>query len=673
MKKTALVSLVFCVVFFFFIPDSVAAVAISPTWGPAGKLVTVTPGSGESFGNEKGRVYFSNGTRTDEAGIYYWSNNRVVFQVPLNAPTREFMVRRADGVEYRQSYLGKEFALFVTDNPGYPLVYNPDQGLGLCHAVAYPRDEVSWSYPLGAAVPWYMIEKDDGVYDWTILRGMVRQAEDAGRKVWLQVTTTEGAVPDWATGVSTVGSRCDSRQTKVEGHSGCEAAYSLDGLDHKKGTPIPWNPEYQRLLRRLVHEMAKEFDENSYVEAILTMAGGCYGEQSICEGSSAIPAWEAVGYTNAKFVEASEKIIDIYLEDEYRWPDGKITHGFVNTPVVLQLGMGLYVTGSLQVALPTTDYAVNKYGFRVWLKQNGWGNHTCGYYQLESAYDVGGDYNFIYHDYVGRTRVGYERGHWESSSPTGSANCNCGGPCQNDCGFQFGNFKRAINDRSSYGCVSPSDISKCTDATGRIYFAKYAGAQITISNQNLSLSTSGGRQFSFLGNWKNLGNFPLIGQKRVGIKDEGVSYKLTFYFLQQDEIKGRVSIEPSWPTTNWFGPDTFETNNSFIAPAGLPEGLYNIKFAIEDEGRNNLRFRLAEKGSLAEDSQGRYDLGSFNIGGFQCAPGDGDANGDGKINEDDITEWRREFLSSAPGSANFNCDEIIDEKDLAIIANNWKP
>ncbi|MGC8787205.1 MAG: beta-galactosidase [Anaerolineae bacterium] len=231
------------------------------------------------------------------------------------------------------------------------IVLNPEQGLGQCHwvdpyIVLLPY--VSWAYDASTKVSgWCSIEPQSGLFYWGAIDADIEKARKLGKRIWLEVLTTEGMTPQWAVdaGVQLVGSR--------------------------GGTPVPWNETYQRLLRRVVHAMAARYDGNPTVEAIVMMAGGCYGEMTICNAKQDEAAWLAAGYTDARFVEAVKKIIDIYLEEEYVWEDGSRSHGFLKTPVVLQLGAGLY--GMEVTRKPVVDYAMGKYGMRVWLKFNGLG------------------------------------------------------------------------------------------------------------------------------------------------------------------------------------------------------------------------------------------------------------------------------------------------------------
>jgi len=183
-------------------------------------------------------------------------------------------------------------------NPSLPsdTVVNAEQGLGQCHwldSQLLSQPEVAWAYDAGAqASAWSAIEPQEGVFQWAALDAEIAKARAHGKRIWLELRTTEGLAPQWArdAGVELVGS--------------------------VGGTPVPWNETYQRLLRRAVHAMAARYDDDTTVDAIILMAGGCYGEMTICSRQTDQPAWEQAGYTDERFIEAVKAIIDIYLEDE---------------------------------------------------------------------------------------------------------------------------------------------------------------------------------------------------------------------------------------------------------------------------------------------------------------------------------------------------------------------
>jgi|GEM_PF-1166966 len=699
MKK---IIIIFLIIFIFSSNKVQATISYSSNTGGLGNVIEAN-GTNNEFGDVKGEVIFY-GTdtrdpvrpyREERAYILSWDPNRVVYQVPIRTP----LTRSSSTITYHFKIVkpnnniidDKTYELkpFIKTNPQIPstIAINPDQGLGVCHAVdadLYNRSEISWQYPPAGTVSWKAIQPDDkneNFFDWTVLDNMVKLAGDAGKKIWIQVGTTEGAIPDWAAykdpngdrtphdnpniNVSVAGTRCASREVKAscnnpsQKHMACDASCSIDGKLHAKGTPIPWNTEYQRLLRNLIHKMAERYDGNEAVEAVLTMAGGCYGELSICEydQTAVRQQWEYLGYTNQRFIDAAKQIMDIYLERSYTWPNQTTTHGFLKTPIAEQLGMGLYNTGSILISGTIAEYADEKYGFRVWLKQNG----------LDAITGDQGDYYWYFSPHVGNTRVAYERGKWDA--------------VYGNCPLLDNNYKAALNDTSSFTCGSPDDLNLLRNGNceGYMLFAKLAGTHLNLINP--SLTKDANDNFTFTGEWKNLGNFPLVGQKRVGIRDDAVSYKLAFYFIDQQTgiVKGRVSIEPSIPTNYWFGyktigtatnptnqgPNIFSTNNTFTARQIIPNGSYIVKLAIEDEDRNNLKFRLTESGGLTEDQEKRYTLGNFDVNTSRpCTQKTTD------FTVNDFNTWKNEFLN--PPSlliADYNCSGKTNLSDFEILRN----
>jgi hypothetical protein len=201
------------------------------------------------------------------------------------------------------------------------VVLNRGQGLGQCHWLdtdILSNPYVSWAYDSSETISgWSTIEPQDGVLNWGPLDAQIAKAQALNKHIWLESHTSEGQTPQWArdAGVVVIGSR--------------------------GGAPIPWSETYQRLLRRAVHATAARYDDEPTVDAVNVAAGGCYGEMTICSSPLDREAWEQAQYTDERFIETVKQIIDIYLEAEYAWKDGTRTHGFLRTPVVLQLGSGL--------------------------------------------------------------------------------------------------------------------------------------------------------------------------------------------------------------------------------------------------------------------------------------------------------------------------------------------
>lgn len=448
------------------------------------------------------------------------------------------------------------------------IVVNANQGLGQCHWLSVSvlsLPHVSWGYDAGEKISgWATIEPQPGTFNWAPLDAEVNKARDLGKRIWLQLLTTEGQTPQWARDLGVV----------VVGSLG--------------GTPVPWNETYQRLLRRAVHAMAARYDNDPTVDAINVMAGGCYGEMAICARETDAPAWEQAGYTDERYVAAVKTIIDIYLEEEYQWEDGTHSHGFRNKPVVLQLGSGLY--GHAEAVIrPVVEYAVSKYGMRVWLKYNGMGGF----------YDMG----WLFREYDTATRVGYE--------PLGVATAPPGGP--------QALVDKALEQHASYFCFQKAyfDNKDPRWQESLLHAARYLGAQIVSQGVEAPAQVSPGEEFVLVSTWVNRGTAPLMRPERQGIKDVPASYHIEVAFV--DPASGATVFEhtfaPAVPTTNWYTAQPVRIESSIPVASSVPPGDYDLRIGLvnlnlppTDEARY---FRLAN--TALADGSGRYTVGRIAV------------------------------------------------------------
>ncbi len=426
-------------------------------------------------------------------------------------------------------------------------------------------EQVAWAYDATqSASGWAAIEPQAGVFNWDALDAKVAQARNQGKRIWIQLLTTEGLTPQWArdAGVVLVGSR--------------------------GGTPVPWNETYQRLLRRAVHAMADRYDDDPTVDAVNVMAGGCYGEMTICAAGTDAAAWVQAGYTDEKFIESAKRIIDIYLEEDYAWEDGTHSHGFLKTPVVLQLGAGLY--GRTTVVIPpVVDYAVPTYGMRVWLKYNGWGG----------GFDMG----WLYRQYEMDTRVGYE-------------------PAGNNADF-LSNPKKyvvtALEQHASYLCLQSVyfENSDRQWQEARELAARHLGTQIVHLGATVPDVMQAGQSYSFTTAWENRGTLPLMRPLRQGAKDVPASYDVSISFV--DAASNQVVLEhtftPSVPTTEWFSAQPITVESQIPIPSSVPAGEYDLRIALVNPAVPSQDaahyFRLVN--TSLHDGSGRYTVGRVRV------------------------------------------------------------
>ena len=448
------------------------------------------------------------------------------------------------------------------------IVLNADQGLGQCHwlspqIMAGPL--VAWAYDATeSASGWVTIEPQAGVFNWDGLDAKVAQARSQGKHIWIQLLTTEGLTPQWArdAGVVLVGSR--------------------------GGTPVPWNETYQRLLRRAIHAMAARYDDDPTVDAVNIMAGGCYGEMTICAASTDAHAWEQAGYTDVKFSESAKQIIDIYLEENHVWEDGTQSHGFLKTPVVLQLGAGLYGRTTVVIA-PVVDYAIPTYGMRVWLKYNGWGG----------GYDMG----WLYSQYEMDTRVGYE-------------------PAGNNADFLLNPKKyvlKALEQHASYLCLQAYYLEN-TDRQwqeARELAARHLGAQVGSLGVTAPNVVEAGQAYLFTTAWENRGALPLIRPQRQGVKDIPSSYDVLISFV--DAASNQAVLEfaftPSVGTTEWFSAQPITVESQIPIPSSVPSGEYDLRIALVNPGvpsQDDPHYFHLVNASL-HDGSGRYTVGRIRV------------------------------------------------------------
>ncbi len=455
-------------------------------------------------------------------------------------------------------------------DPNLPndIVLNAGQGLGQCHWVdgrILSEPAVGWAYDASvASSAWKTLEPQPGTFDWAPLDAQVAKARSLGKQIWLELLTTEGSTPQWAkdAGVQVVGSR--------------------------GGTPVPWNPSYQQLLRRAIHAMAARYDDDPTVDAINIMAGGCYGEMSICAPQTDRRAWEQAGYTDEQFVEAVKQIVDIYLEEQYTWEDGTKTHGFLKTPVVLQLGSGL--SGhTTTVISPVVEYAVSKYGLRVWLKYNGWGD----------SYDMG----WLYQEYAAMTKVGYE--------PAGNSTEFLNRP--------DAYVREALDQHASFICMQSAylELARPEWQEARQMAARYLGAQIVHQGTEAPPSVLPGQEYTFTTNWVNRGTTPLMRPERQGLKDLPASYDIILAFVDPDSDVPVLehSFTPHVPTTAWYSAQLVRIVETIVLPTSLPAGDYDLRIALVDPSSathdEHRHFRLVN--TALSDGSGRYTVGQITV------------------------------------------------------------
>ncbi len=307
--------------------------------------------------------------------------------------------------------------------------------IGNCHAMLnLSNPYVTWAYPAGAGFLWSDVEPARGTYNWDALDAAVAQANAAGKQVWLQVQSNNpgvaGLVPGWALDLGLLQlPDCPATTPNCSNYNASKA--------------LGWDDLYFELWEELIAAAAARYD--GHVEAWLAQLGGNYGEGSqtvkACHGQAGADVHDVNSiyiqrmaqvtgdspevltqpYTDpagnsyvAKFdywyVETAKRIIDLYMRH------------FTRTAVVIQLGSGVSCQGSVPEAIAA--YAVERYGPRVVLKQNGWGNNVSAPYYYS--------YNRLFAQYAGVVRTVFEvgaPGNWCDGWDASGAPINAGYGC----------------------------------------------------------------------------------------------------------------------------------------------------------------------------------------------------------------------------------------------------
>lgn len=305
-----------------------------------------------------------------------------------------------------------------------------------------PEVIVSWGYLFGIEDYWSTVETARGQFNWGPLDAFVNSAP-SNKKLWLQIVTNTAScgapsIPDWA-----IAAGVHQFPDKYDPGKFC------------KTRPVQWDPKYLEFLEEALKAMGQRYDSNPKIEAYLMMSGGDWGEMALPYKQCFVdardpnniyvkemarvyeqPVDKITGSCNEwefcfdyYYFESVKKIIDMYARS-------------FSKPVVLQLGSGLSCRGT--VAEKAAEYAANTYGPKVWLKQNGWGNSTSGFYFS------------IFSKYKNKTRIIEEAGHmenvcskelqWKGCAPnTNCCKCKDESQSQNCCSCSFNTQQEAIN------------------------------------------------------------------------------------------------------------------------------------------------------------------------------------------------------------------------------------
>lgn len=188
---------------------------------------------------------------------------------------------------------------------------------------------------------WSLIERSEGVFDWTVFDRALAAARTAGKKTAFRVMNGTGT-PEWVYG------------------AGARRYDAGEWQGQSKGTvPVPWDPVFHAKWRAFLRAFAARYDGEPAVAYIaMSMPAGRWAELFHPKALREHP-----DYTYARWRAAHEQFIGYYAD------------AFRSTPLTLALS-GHGPLGPLVNDL--TDHLVATFGrdgTRVYIQANGWADN----------------------------------------------------------------------------------------------------------------------------------------------------------------------------------------------------------------------------------------------------------------------------------------------------------
>ncbi|MBA3608992.1 MAG: beta-galactosidase [Chthoniobacterales bacterium] len=142
---------------------------------------------------------------------------------------------------------------------------------------------------------WSDLEPTEGVYDWSFLDSEVARVAAAGKSVLLRINT-QFAKPEWVT----------AAVTKA---GGSFFTWDKDGVPTT--IPVFWDPTFLAKKKAMIAALGAHFTVNPSIKIVWTSFANANSEDwSVPHTPADIAAWQAVGYTTEKLLDAGRQIID---------------------------------------------------------------------------------------------------------------------------------------------------------------------------------------------------------------------------------------------------------------------------------------------------------------------------------------------------------------------------
>ena len=142
---------------------------------------------------------------------------------------------------------------------------------------------------------WRDLEPTEGVFSWNFLDSEVARATAAGKMVLLRINT-QFSKPDWVTNA-------------VAQAGGAFFTFDKDGVPTT--IPVFWDPTFLAKKKAMIAALGAHFTNNPSIKIVWTSFANANSEDwSVPHTQADIAAWQAVGYTSEKLLDAGRQIIE---------------------------------------------------------------------------------------------------------------------------------------------------------------------------------------------------------------------------------------------------------------------------------------------------------------------------------------------------------------------------
>ena len=143
---------------------------------------------------------------------------------------------------------------------------------------------------------WAELEPNEGSFDFSFLDSEVARIAAAGKKILLRINTQAGK-PSWVSDAVTAAGG---------------VFYTFVDDDGTQNTiPVYWDPTFLAKKKAMIVALGAHFTNNPALAVVWTSFANARSEDwSVPHTPSQVEAWQQVGYTTDKLLEAGKEIID---------------------------------------------------------------------------------------------------------------------------------------------------------------------------------------------------------------------------------------------------------------------------------------------------------------------------------------------------------------------------